>query len=174
MQRPGSRADRLQEPTGLQGAGARLGHARWGTLRVPPQHSFHACQDLPPSPTPRATCIHRFERTAFFPTTYLSLERRREDTLACQFAPSWDHPLSRVMGPGRRVKTTSPKGAAYRSRGRSIFHRAPARRWTPGRREWRAGRGVERSQVSAVASADAGVSCWREREGACLRHRGSA
>ena len=49
----------------------------------------------------------------------------------CQFAASWDQRVRRVMGPGRRIKTTGREGAAYRSRRRSIFRWARAPRGAP-------------------------------------------
>ncbi len=42
---------------------------------------------------------------------------------ACQDATPWDPRFCRVMGPGRRIKTTDREGAAYRPRRRSIFRR---------------------------------------------------
>jgi hypothetical protein len=83
-----------------------------------------------------------------------------EKDLNCQFAAPWDHRVCRVMGPGRRGKTTDAEGASYRSRRRSIFHCAARRREgpRPAREPSRPGR--ERRQVSAVVSADAVASCW--------------
>ena len=46
-----------------------------------------------------------------------SLTRRPD----CQFAPSYSHPICRVMRPEGRVETTAAECAAYRARSRSTF-----------------------------------------------------
>ncbi len=76
----------------------------------------------------------------------VSLARAPSAGTRCQFETPWDHRLCRVMGPGRRINTTRREGASYRSRRRSIFHRAPAPPRGPGHPCWARRPGRERPE----------------------------